>query len=325
MSDVELTGLEGTNPLAFMAALGALRVLDDRARAARAPAPRLSWQEHGGWLAHVHGPADVEEVVGAVLEDLPTWRDEPAFAFAYTKGKGGARVAPDAHDAVRDLKPDPEVMRGFLLEQAVHAVEGKGRSARHAAAYGSEVVTDNNGNTKPTALHFTAGQQTFLGAVGEIHNGVTKADFVEALEGPWSRSRPLKTLSWDPMGAFSARMYALRANNPSGDTRPGVPGAEWLAYVGLSFFPTAPVVSRGGRARLETTGVQGGWKDAVLTWPLWEHPATARTIESLLRMPKLDRLRATERNARGITAIVSARILRSDQGGYGAFSPSRVR
>lgn len=317
MKEVQLDGLDGSSPLAFLGALGALRVLDEQARRREQPSPRLSWVDVGVWRPVLHGPRDLEEIIGAVLEDHPRWVDEPAFTLAYRND--GARVEATAPGAIRDLKLPPSVMRAFLVEVAERAAAGDLRSARHAAAYGTDIATDNSGNTKPTSFHFTAGQQTFLGAIAEIQAKLTRDDVREALAGPWSRSSTLKTLGWDPLGAFSARMYALRASNPSNDNRPCVPGAEWLAFVGLSFFPTVP-----RKSQVFTTCVRGGWKNAAMRWPLWVRPATARTVESLLRTEDLEGMSSVDRVARGIGVVYSAAILRSDQGGYGSFAPSAV-
>lgn len=313
---VRLHALDGANPFAFMAALGTLRVLDDLHH--QGDRPRLSWTDAGGWRAELDGPGTIGDVIDAVLEDHRAWEQEPALTFAY--GKDGTRCEPDAPGAVRDLKPPPEVMRGFFAEVADRATAGEVRSARHAAAYATDMATDKAGKTKPTALHFTAGQQAFLDAVAETHANLTREQVEEALVGPWTRSSTQKTLGWDPLGAFNARMYALRGSDPTrpGEKRPCVPGAEWLAFVGLSFFPTVPR----GRQVL-TTCVRGGWKDAVMQWPVWIRPATASTVESLLRIEDIEATTSGQRDARGIGAVYRARILRSDQGGYGAFAPSQ--
>ena len=333
MSHVLLTGLDGSSPLAFMAALGALRVLDDQARAAQLPAPRLSWGEGSPYAPSLHGPESMADIIAAIAEDLSRWPGEPAFEFAYDK-KTGKVVSGGGGKTVRDLKALPSRMRAFLDKVALRAANGDDRSARQAAAYASDLVTDNNDRTKPTAFHFAAGQQSFLGAMAEIHQAVSnniEEDLREALVGPWTRTRSVKSLGWDPMGAFSARMYALRATNPSKDPRPGIPGAEWLAFVGLSFFPVVARKRAGGKNRLHTTCVQGGWKDSVFSWPLWSPPLTADTVASLLvtfRPPiggshaRVCSAEAERRRARGISAVFAANILRSDQGGYGAFSPS---
>lgn len=316
---VRLTGIDGSDPLGFLAALGVLRALDDRAQG---DPPRLSWQYDGQWVPEIEGIESVEGIVDVVMSDLASWASEPALRLAYTKE--GGEVDPDAKGAIQDLKPPPEVQRRRFEEAARAAAEGQGRSARTLACFGTDVALDNQGMIKPTALHFTAGQQQFLKMVHELREGLKAEHVQEALKGPWSFSKFLPSLSWTGTGQ---RIYALRATNPSGDKRGSCPGAEWLAFLGLSFFPCIPAPSPRG-VRVMTTGVRGEWKTGVLTWPLWNVPATAPVVESLLRMPGLGRLdehpSPAELQARGIATVLQASILRSDQGGYGSFTPPTV-
>ena len=97
-----------------------------------------------------------------------------------------------------------------------------------------------------------------------------------------------------------------------------MPAANWLAFHALAFFPVN--VQRG---RLETTCVRGGWKDAVFTWPTWSVPISAPVAASLLRLDAAH-WTARERLALGISTVLRAKILRSDQGGYGSFTPAEV-
>jgi hypothetical protein len=175
-------------------------------------------------------------------------------------------------------------------------------------------VQDNNGNTKPTALHFTAGQ-AFLTMVEALRTGIDDAALDEALHGPWRTESRLPSLSWD---SSVARLHALRASDPSSEKRGSVAAANWLAVHALAFFPVW--VQRG---ELRTPGVAGGWKDSVFTWPLWNAPADARTIAALLRFDARS-WNARERSALGVTTACSSGIRRSDQGGYGTFTPSTV-
>jgi hypothetical protein len=80
MSDITvvLTGLDGANPLAFLAGLGVLRVLDHRARQHVRPLPRLSWLNEGCWRPVIHGVHNIDAVIGELLEDKETWKDDPA-------------------------------------------------------------------------------------------------------------------------------------------------------------------------------------------------------------------------------------------------------
>lgn len=309
MTALVLPGLEAQNPLGFLAALGLLRVLEDEAARVDRERPRLGFVDQGGFVARLLTSHTMAEIVAIVLEDAAAQADNRALQFAYNEE--GALVAPGPKGAIRDLKPRPSGARE-LLE---FAATKDSRSAAQAAAWFSELVKDNNGNTKPTAFHFTAGQQAFLEMVEALRVGLGAEHLREALDGPWLNTSPLPSLSWD---ASVARMYALRAGNPAKERRGSVPGANWLAVVGLTFFP---VVVHG--RRLVTTGMRGGWKDSSFAWPVWSPPAEVTTIASLLR---LDATAWTqrERAAYGVETVLRCRILRSDQGGYGSFAPAAV-
>lgn len=307
MTNLVLTGLDGQNPLGFLASLGLLRVLTDDAARRGVAIPRLAFSREA--LAIVQTDLALEAIVASVLDDARAQEMNPALALAYTKG--GTRVARTDPAAVCDLKPPKEVARELLAECAL----GTSRAAALAAAWFSELVQDNNGNTKPTALHFTAGQQSFLEMAETLRHEVTELDVREALVGPWTNESTLPSLSWD---SSTSRNYALRASDPSKEKRGSVAAANWLGVVALEFFPVA--VRRG---RLVTTAVVGGWKDSVFYWPLWEVAIGAQTAASLLRVDA-GRWTAAERSALGIARVYSAKITRSDQGGYGSFSPADV-
>ena len=307
---IELTGLDGQNPLAFFAALGLLRVLDDHALAIGIERPRLAFVDQGQQVPVLSGAlGSLEEVIGIVLEDAERRGTDPVLQLAYDDE--GRRVSQGISGATRDLKPSPPLAREILDEAAT----ADRRTADWAAAFFSDLVQDNNGNTKPTALHFTAGQQPFLKMVDDLRRGISAADLREALLGPWTGLSKLPSLSWD---ATVARQYALRAGNPSNEKRGSIPAANWLGVAGLSYFPVTVV-----RGRLVTTRVIGGWKTGSLSWPLWTPAASCRSIGSLLRLD-VARLPMRDREAMGISLVLTSRILRSDQGGYGSFSPPGV-
>jgi hypothetical protein len=309
MNTIALTGLDAQNPLAFLAALGLLRVLDDDALGRGVVRPRLAFVDDGAPRAHVSSDLSFDEVVATVLADAEAQATSLILSLAYLDD--GTRVAASYPDAARDLKPPPVVARQALSEAAT----ADRRTADLAAGFFSELVQDNNGNTKPTGFHFTAGQQSFLRMVDQLREGLTAADVREALLGPWTNTSTLPSLSWD---ASATRAYALRASNPSGEKRGSVPAANWLGVMALSALPVS--VSRG---RLRTTAIKGGWKDSEFTWPLWNSPASFPTIAALLRLDAR-RWSARERVAMGIALVLSSRIARSDQGGYGSFSPAEV-
>ncbi len=299
MSEHILTGLDGTNPLGFLAALGALDVLGGEAR--------LTWRDLDAWRPAILGAAS--DPVDAVMDDLATWADEPVIALEYGKAKDEGRRA-------RDLKPPPGVYRAFLERLVGDASASTRRSVDFAAAFATDVAVDNGGNTKPTALHFTAGQQEFLDMVRKLAGGVTRDDVRDALYGPWRYERPLPVLQWD---ATASRDYALRAGDPAKEKKTGVPGADWLAFRGLRFIGVVP---RGDR--ILTTGCSGEWKTGRFRWPLWTVPLGPGTVTSLLRHPTLEAMGEAERRARGIGLVLRSGIRRTEQGGYGSFTPASV-
>lgn len=311
MTSLILTGLDGANPLGFLAAVGLLAVAEEAT-----PGARLSWRNEGRWRATLTASLDREALLAAAVADLRTWDDDPAIALSYPKAKGGKLA--------RDIKPLPVRFRQHLGEQLARLPRGDlpgfldraRRPLDYASVFATEIVEDNNGNTKPTALHFTAGQQEFLKAVLELVAEVTAADLEEAIFGPWTYQRELPVLGWD---SSVARDYALRADDPSKSKKAGVPGADWLAFRGLALVPVAPV---GGEIR--TAGCAGGWKTGTFTWPLWSSPLGLDALRSLMTLADLQTTSAHARRARGIAVVLRAGIRRSDQGGYGSFQPAVV-
>lgn len=304
--EMMLTGIDGKNPLGFLAALGTLNALTDHAKSVQ---PKLAWKNLGTYRPVVIDGPERAALLDILVQDQEEFTKEEALALRYQKASSGA----DAHD----LKPPPEDFSRYLRK----LVEADARrSMRFAASFATDVVRDNSGNTKPTALHFTAGQQEFLGMVSHLQKGVTRNDLEEALFGPWTYSRPLPVLQWDNS---QSRDYALRANDPSKEKKLGVPGADWLAFRGLPFLPTAPTRRR-GEPTISTTGCQGSWKGGTFRWPIWSDPLSARVIRSLLTSPELFESDARTLRARGIPVVFESAIGRSDQGGYGSFAPARV-
>ena len=302
-----LAGLKAMNPLGFMAALGLLRILDDK-KPDGSDTVRLGFTDGCEPHARVDTSLEFDEVIDCVLNDAESQQGCPALRLAYTKT--GEEVAPTSPKAVRDLKPTPAHARRYLKRMAT----ASRRASDLAAGFFSELVQQgtNADRSKPTALHFTAGQQTFLSMVEELRTGMTSENVEEALRGPWRGESLLPSLAWDAAGA---RQYALRAKNPSTEKRGSVAAANWLAVHSLAFFPV--VVKQN---RLLTSCVTGGWKDSVFRWPVWNEPLSPAATAALLRCD-FGRMKTPERAAVGISGVLQAEITRSDQGGYGSFSP----
>lgn len=314
---IHLRGFSGINPLGVLAALGTLDV------ATRAwPDRRIAlwWDDLIEPTAHLDGVDDLDELVAVIDADRARWTTSPLFDFT-VDGKPMSDIkldtAPDPTTGVSVLRAWMEHVhdRGDAADQALlHALVAEGATAGQST------------DAKPTHLHFTAGQQKFLVMVRELRDGVTADHLREALDGPWTYASPLPMLGWD--SSRGERIYALRGFDPSKEKKTGVPGAEWLGFLGLRFFPVATQVVR-GRAQLVTTGCSSSWKEGTFTWPLWGpgHPdgppgLTAAVVASLVGDDGLVRLTVTERSALGVHRMLQAPIRRSDQGGYGSFRPA---
>jgi hypothetical protein len=301
VSRVQLVGVDGSNPLGFLAALGLLRVV---------PGAKLGFLDDGSFRAFVDG-LDISEsgLAKLVAEDAAASANASApWRFTYTKAATKKKGPQD----VADLKPPPDDFKRFLATCIEAWLQGNDEAAGYAAAYGTDVAVDGNGNTKPTALHFTAAQQTFLGAVEGIRASVSE-EWVETSLFKGHGERPGSNLRWDP-GA--ERNWALMANDPSGEgTRVDAP-LEWLAFRCLPLLPTLP---RG--SRIITTGVVGRGEDMTFTWPLWSVPASVHTVRSLVQLDWADAARTEAQ--RSVFAICCSPIRRTAQG-FGNFGPPSV-
>ncbi|MCE5245672.1 MAG: hypothetical protein ABFD84_00480 [Candidatus Polarisedimenticolia bacterium] len=301
MADIVLTGCDGGNPLGFLAALGAFRVVSGVEKSAA-----MHWSKNGRWRAVLTLDRGADALVDAIFGDAEKWRKRPELELAYKKKDKADKV-------VRDLKAPPEEFRNFA-GRSPKPPFSRDEFEAFVAAYGSDVIVDGQGNTKPTAFHFTAGQQQFLGMVIDLVNGLQREHLQEALFGPWKYESKLPILRWDVSGE---RLYALSAVDPARDKALGVPGADWLAFQALPLFPSFPVGQR-----LGTTGFVGRGKDIAFRWPMWIEKASLHAIKSLL-MANTGEWRAAERKLRGIDLVFESKVRRSDRG-YGVFAAPEV-
>lgn len=290
MIGTHLTGLEGTNPLGFFAALGVQVAFEGTSET-----PKLWWSEDVVPHAVVDEAFSIEDIATQAMEVLPSWLESPAITTGL--------------DPVGDVKFLPEDIKTYLKNS-----RDAGHGAGLAACLVAEGSLDNNGKAKPTDLHFTAGQMKFLKIVTEVLEGVTDEDLREGMTGPWAYRSKLGSLMWD---LVDDRNYALLASNPSDDKKLTNPGPEALAILGLSRYPVF-----GSPGRTLTQGASGSWKSGLFTWPLWVKPGSSRVVDSLLAHVASDR--ADLFPAWGIKRVMQSAIRRSSQGGNGTICPPEV-
>ena len=303
MTRAHFPGLDGSNPLGFLAAAGLLRILSRSTNTAR-----LGFLEDGSCRAFVEGfDADI---IGAIVDDATCSAGSQTWRLTYEKQeKKGVKI-------VADLKAPPTDFEMYLHECLAQWLKGNGEGVAYAAAYGTSIARDGKDNTKPTAFHFTAANQEFLKAVEESRSRVDTEWTHQALMVGYA-ARPGSNLRWDPA---AERNWALMANNPNDEGTSVNAPLEWLAFRGLPLFPTFPR-NGGARPRAITTAVTGRGDELRFVWPLWSVPASVHTVASLVRLD-WSRLSANER-ARGVFALCRSEIRRTSQG-FGNFGPAAV-
>lgn len=300
-NELALQALEGTNPLGYLAALG---VLDALAR--KVDGARLRWTDELVPHAVIGGLDDLDLLLDVLDHDREEWGSSVLLNFP-------------EESPLPDAKPDKRKLREWF--EAVSREHDRRADSDHLCALVAEDALDGKKNAKPTHLHFTAGQQQFLEMARTLAADVDRERLREAVCGPWTYDSTLPSLSWDSRGE---RVYAVRATNPSTEKRLGVPGADWLAFRGLVFYP----VTRTANGSLRTTACDNEWKRSAFRWPLWAVPGTRDVVRSLVADRSLVSQKAEIRPdtlaARGILCVLQAPIRRTDQGGYGSFGAPDV-
>ena len=288
-----LLGLDGSNPLAFLAALGTLRSLTSTWPSRRI---RLSWKALGSWhpVLHIQPAATAEELVHDLDGFLKSRAEHPAWSLG------------------PDLSVLPEQFRRYA-EGAAHQAQHQGdRSwADFAAAFGCEATSTEQGPIQDTALRTMsgAGHQHFLGFMVNIIQRTEEEHLEKTLFRAWRYDDPLDTqnLRWDPSDDVRR---ALRWRDPSGDPvrrkRGGMLGANRLAIEGLPVLPTIPV----GRI-LRTTGFIGrGSTNTYWTWPIWSGELPLDVVRTVVSLRELQNdSNAEELHALGITQVFRSRRL----------------
>lgn len=300
MNQLELTGLDGANPLAFLAAIGTLRTLT---LAWPDSDVRMSWHRTSAWRPVLHSdraPLDEQAVIAAIHARLTAPGAARAFGLADNLDVTTGAFREFARQAAQAASPDDRSWADFMAAFACEGCHDKG------------IVHD-------TALRTMsgAGHQDFLLFMRRLVTETGPDHLRKALFAAWVYDDPGPSMRWDPS---DDRRYALRWDDPSKDKVRTVRGANRLAVEGLPLFPTAPVAGR-----LETTGFRGrGSRDTFWTWPIWTVPIGLETLRSLLARPALQQ-DTPPRDV--LMAMGAAEVHRSQRitiGKYRSLSPARA-
>ena len=138
-----LTGLEGANPLGFLAALGV-----QVAFASESEQPRLWWSDDIIPHALVDEAFSFSRIADQSLCVFKRWENSPAMNLR--RPDGSAMPKGDG------LKLDPADIRTYL-----HQSRQRDSAATLITALVAEGSLDNNRKAKPPDLYFMAGPQKF--------------------------------------------------------------------------------------------------------------------------------------------------------------------
>jgi hypothetical protein len=297
-----LRAIDGSNPLAFLAAIGTLRLLH---LGNPGGTIRMQWECRSGfWRPRLMGLQTSEERLCEALVRAP-WAPVKEFD----------RIGKNLTVSVEQFVP-------FISEARRNATQHDRRTADFAAAFGSEAREDKKrGRIEYTDLCFItgSGHQDFLGTIAGLANCVTTEHIRDALFGEWRAERGF-SMRWDPSDAAE---YALRWDDPSPRGAWAVWGANRLAVEALPCFPAMPV-----RARLQTTGFRRHSGLHEFTWPIWSQSVRLDTVRSLMSLGELqeDTPRRDVLRAMGVEEVYRAQRVRIGQGANFkvSFRPARA-
>ena len=279
------TGLDGSNPLHFLASLGVLRNLPEGST--------LSWFYEGAWrpsFTHI-----VENLYGHLSNGIRRGVPElgPVHA-AY--GFLGFSTIP---------KVPPSVFRAAAAEE-LKDITAPILDACHPAwqlsSLNAESPASKDGLLEPSAFSFSnkGGGQELLKDFLAVASRVTTSLVEATLQGDAGRSLACTSLNWDPS---SLRNHAHQWDNPESQDKVTDVAANALAFMGLCCYPVVPR-QRGSR----TLGMVPTRK--VFRWPIWEGGLGLHVVESLVTLApeELD----SRRNA-GVSAIFESERFSSNK------------
>ena len=321
-ASLSLDALDGANPLAFLAALGTLRLVT---RSFPEHDVRLAWKFRlGAWRPLLSSQRELSraEIVTALSRtgvDLRTMFSPELLAASEKAGPTKKNGEEGWKDKLRF--PTPAYRRH--CEQAVSAGSHADHvMADYAAAWAGESATDLVAKTevaRRTRFDFTAGNQALIDMFREVKNAASVEVVKRSLFDRWTYLRGV-SLRWDPQD--EKRQWALQAIDPKNNSKnPPLTeaGANFLAVEALPLFPLVPDrwASQPGFDR----DAEGrSWR-----WPIWTVPLSLNVVRALLTLPLADAEEwpPMRRRAMGVDIVFRSTIVQPS-GRYRCFTPAQT-
>lgn len=293
-----LTGIDASNPLGFLAALGAVVTASVFCKEIK-----MSWQvAEGGWRPALWG----------------TGNDQKTFVKHLDKVLQGLSMAPFEID---DKLPFAVELLTKSLSSAAKKVEmDDRRMVDFLAAFGSEVNSEKEAFKDTQFRMVRSGDSAGQGLPAYVR-GMRLLSNVETLSRtlfkPWDYQDECSGLRLDPI---DDKRYALRWRDPSKSGRETMIGANNLAIEALQLYPTAP-----RNKDVVTTGFSRHVRRQVFfSWPIWEVPVSLDTLRSLLALNELH-CEPPPRDVlsmRGVVEVYRSQRIQQNQY-YSNFTPGR--
>lgn len=302
-----LRGLDGANPLGFLAALGTAVT-----RQRISPEVRLGWLlTDGGWRPVLAGCKQSEDQFLGTLHSA-------------------LKAAPMAIFEIDGKLPFPVEKYVEALRMAVKAGDRNGRRDLDLlAGFGTEMFPDTDAKKalifQDTPLRMVRSGDSAGQGLPVYARAIREATELEHLRRtlfqPWDyQDAGFSSLRWDPI---EDQRYALRWRDPSksgrNDGPGGMLGANSLAIEALSCLPTMPV-SRSA----ETTAFQRfRGQGTFFSWPIWNACVSMDTVRSILALALMSKRDVPRRELErmGITEVFRSQRIQQNQY-YSNFSPS---
>lgn len=296
---MKLDGIDGSHLFGFMAALGALALLHERARLQQMRIPRLHFSRDG--TATISDTELAKDgFVDAVFDELQASRRYYENELSTVKKPTDFTPPLFAELADSANRKESNILAGL------------------ACCVGEETF-----ETTLCAAN-GASHQNLIQSIRDILSLIDKEHVREALFTPWQKhyevSDPVRkqlqlgsrkpTLRLDPA---DERLYALRFSNPTttSDFKTEL-GGQALAIPAFSVFPILP------RARPLSVASKRQGNRVFFSWSLWERPATLPSVRSLL-VAGVDRFE--EMRYRGAFAAFRAARVSGEKGKL-SFAPT---
>ncbi|MEX1042308.1 MAG: type I-U CRISPR-associated helicase/endonuclease Cas3 [Pirellulaceae bacterium] len=262
-----LSGIDGSNPLGFLAAMGAFRVVSNALRTQRCDEEvRLSWKAHqGAWrpVFHFAGDQPTEDWLLDLLADHLASPPAEHPALRLSEELATKKASANTARAVYD-----QASRTANLEDR--------DDADWMSCNGSELANEDS----ISQLQTTRRDYHAINVTGLLNE--TRRDHLRrSLFDAWDYADPIAGVSLH-LEPREDRRHAYQWHMPSGDptrkTSGGMIGANRLALEAWPLFQSLPAGEK-----LTTIGFRGTRaSDTQFSWPIWTSPISVSVLPSLL-------------------------------------------